>query len=348
MPIISGQERAGLTRRRALRTMATAAAYLPLAGRAGRAGTPALRIARQFGIGYAQLTLMEGRRLIERHAADAGLGAVEVTWSTFRSSDQMNDALLSGSLDIACLGVPGLGMIWDRTAGGRSEVKELVGFNIAPIQLVTREASVRTVADFRPGMKIALPAVKVSNQAIFLQMAAAKLWGPAEYARLDPLTVSMSHPDALVALLSGAGEIGSYFGSPPFTQRALKSPGIHAVTDSVEILGAPASFNVLGTATRFYEGSSGLVKAFLGALEDATAIINADKPAAAATYARVTGDKTAVVELAEVMTSGMTYTLDVQGTLPIMQFMANAGVLKHRPNSWTDYMLPSAAARAGS
>src|SRR4051794_27769070 len=85
---------------------------------------------------------------------------------------------------------------------------------------------VKTIADYKPGMKIALPAVKVSNQAIFLQMAAAKLWGPAEFARLDPLTVSMSHPDALIALLSG-GEITSYFGAPPFTQQALKAPGIH-------------------------------------------------------------------------------------------------------------------------
>ena len=260
----------------------------------------------------------------------------------------MNDALLSGSLDIACLGVPGLGMIWDRTAGGRSEVKALTGFNIAPLQLVTREPTVQTVADFRPGMKIAMPAAKVSNQAIFLQMAAAKVWGTAEYARLDPLTVSMSHPDAIVALLSGKGEIGSYFGSPPFTQRALKSPGIRVVTGSVEILGAAASFNLLGTATRFYDGSPGLVRAFLGALEEATAMINADKPAAAATYARMTGDKTDVAELAAVMTSAMTYTLDVQGTLPIMQFMASTGVLRHRPNAWTDYMLPSAVARPGS
>ena len=31
-----------------------------------------------------------------------------------------------------------------------------------------------------------------------------------------------------------------------------------------------------------------------------------------------------------------------------MQFMANTGVLKHTPKSRTDYMLPSAAARAGS
>ena len=232
------------------RTLLATTLAIPLI-RQARAETPRLRLAKQYGIGYAQMAILEEQKLIEKHAAAAGLGAIEVTWSTFRSSDVMNDALLSGNLDIASLGVPGLATIWDRTQATRSEVKGLVGLNIAPLSLVTREPGVRTLADFRPGMKIALPAVKVSNQAIFLQMAAATLWGPAEFARLDPLTISMSHPDAVIALLSG-GEITSYFGSPPFTQRALKNPAIHEVTNSTAILGAPASFNVLAAPTRFY------------------------------------------------------------------------------------------------
>jgi NitT/TauT family transport system substrate-binding protein len=178
-------------------------------------------------------------------------------------------------------------------------------------------------------------------------MAAAKFWGPAEFARLDPLTVSMSHPDALIALLSG-GEITSYFGAPPFTQQALKAPGIHEVTNSAEILGKPASFNLLGTSTRFYDDNPKLAAAFIAALRAATDAINADKAKAAATYARVTGDKTPLADIIAVMTSGVTYTLDVQGTLPICQFMSFTGVLKHHPQAWTEYMLPSATANPGS
>lgn len=329
------------------RTLLGAGLAAPLIARSAHAETTRLRIARQFGVGYAQMALLEDQKLIEKHAAEAGLPPLEVTWSTFRSSDVMNDALLSGSLEIACLGVPGLATIWDRTMGGRSEVKGLSGLNLAPLTLLTREPAVKTIADYKPGMKIALPAVKVSNQAIFLQMACAKLWGPAEYARLDPLTVSMSHPDAVVALLSG-GEITSYFGSPPFTERALKAPGVHVVTNSVQILGEPASFNILGTPTRFLNENPRVVGAFLAALRAATEAINADKTRAAEAYLRVTGDKTPLPDLVEVMTNGVTYTLDVRGTLPICQFMASIGTLKHRPQSWKDYMLPSATGGAGS
>lgn len=335
-------QRPGLRRRALLGGLAA-----PLVARSARAEATRLRIARQFGVGYAQMALLEEQKLIEKHAAEAGLGTVEVTWSTFRSSDVMNDALLSGSLDIACLGIPGLVTIWDRSQGGRSEVKGLSGLNLAPLTLVTREPAVKTIADYTPGMKIALPAVKVSNQAIFLQMAAAKLWGPGEYARLDKLTVSMSHPDAVVALLSG-GEITSYFGAPPFSQRALRAPGVHQVTNSLEILGEAASFNILGTPTRFYNENPRLASAFLTALRDATDAINADKAKAAEIYLRVTQDKTPLPEIVEVMTSGVTYTLDVRGTLSVSQFMASTGVLKHRPQTWTDYMLPSATANQGS
>jgi NitT/TauT family transport system substrate-binding protein len=339
-PIVS------LTRRAAL-ALPTIALPAILLARPARAEASRLRIARQFGLGYAQMSLIEDGRLIEKHAAAAGLGPVEVTWSTFRSSDVMNDALLSGGLDIASLGVPGLLTIADRTAGARFEVRGLCGFNVAPIALVTREPGVRGIADYRPGMKIALPAAKVSNQAIYLQMAAARQWGMAEFTRLDPLTVSMSHPDAVAALLSG-GEITSYFGAPPFTQRALKGPEVHEVTNSTAILGKPASFNMLGMPTRFYEGNPLLVRAILAALDEATAAVNADKPAAAAVYARLTNDRTPVTELAEVMGSAMTYTLGSTGTLPIAQFMAAAGVLKRSPAAWTDYVHPSAVSYGGS
>ena len=37
-----------------------------------------------------------------------------------------------------------------------------------------------------------------------------------------------------------------------------------------------------------------------------------------------------------------TYTLDVRGTLPIMQFMAARGILKHTPQSASDYLLGDA------
>ena len=84
---------------------------------------------------------------------------------------------------------------------------------------------------------IALPAVKVSIQAVTLQMAAEKAFGEGQQGKLDALTVSLSHPDAQVALLSGASEITAHFGSPPFQYQQLEKPGIRTVLNSYDVAG---------------------------------------------------------------------------------------------------------------
>ena len=90
-----------------------------------------------------------------------------------------------------------------------------------PLYLDTRNPDVKTIKDFTDKDKIALPAVKVSIQAVTLQMAAEQAFGDGQQDRLDPLTVSMSHPDAQTALLSGQSEITAHFGSPPFQYQQL-------------------------------------------------------------------------------------------------------------------------------
>ena len=70
-----------------------------------------LRIAKQYGLAYLQMMVMEDQKIIEKNAKAAGLGDLKVTWATFRSSDVMNDALLSSSVDFVCLGIPGIATI---------------------------------------------------------------------------------------------------------------------------------------------------------------------------------------------------------------------------------------------
>ncbi len=161
-----------------------------------------IRFARQFSMGYLQFNLMERHRLVEKHARMAGIPEPKVVWATFNSPAAMNDALLSGSIDIVAGGVPGLLTIWARTHGSANAVKGVAAFSSQPILLNTRNARVKNLTDFTEQDKIAVPAVKISLQAVMLQMAAAKQWGREQFARLDPLTVGMSPPDATVALLS--------------------------------------------------------------------------------------------------------------------------------------------------
>ncbi len=82
--------------------------------------------------------------------------------------------------------------------------------------LITSNPAIHTVKDFSDKDRIAVQGVKISAQALVLEMAAAQAFGEENYAKLDPLTIQMSHPDALAALLSGHSEITAHLGVAPF------------------------------------------------------------------------------------------------------------------------------------
>jgi NitT/TauT family transport system substrate-binding protein len=294
------------------------------------------------------MIVMEDQKIVEANAKAAGMPDLKVTWATFRSSDVMNDALLSGSVDFVCLGIPGIATIWAKTKGNL-EVKAASGFNFLPLQLNTRNPNIKSLRDFTEKDKIALPAVKVSMQAILLQMAAAKEFGEGNYAKLDPLTVSMSHPDAMASFLSGAGEINNHFTSPPFMQKELEKPGVTKVLNSVDVLGGPISFNVVAATTKFHNENPKLYALFMKSLQDATDFINRDKRAAAEIYLRVTKDKSSVDDILKIINDPqIEYSLVPKNTMKMIDFMFTAGTIKVKPASWKELFFPNKHGVAGS
>lgn len=301
-----------------------------------------LRAAKQFGLGYIQYMLMEDQKLVEKQAKAAGLGDITVEWNTFRSSDVMNDALISGSIDFVSLGVPGMMTIWDRTKGAM-DVKGAAGLNALPLALMVRDDSIKSLKDYTEKHRIAMPAVKVSNQAILLQMAAEKEFGVGQHGRLDTLTLTMSHPDATIAMLSGNQEVTSNFSSVPFQQRQAKVAGARRLMSSTEILGGPFTFNLVATTTKFRTENPKLYKAFLDALNEATAIVNKDKQFAAETYLKVSKEKTPVEDILALLNDPENqFTTKVSAVEPMVQFMARTGNFKNKPASAKDLLFPEA------
>jgi NitT/TauT family transport system substrate-binding protein len=198
------------------------------------AKVPEVRIARQLSMGYLQFNIMEHDQLLEKHAKALGIAEIKVAWTIFNSPAAMDDALLSGSIDIVSGGAPGLLTIWARTQATPNPVRGVAASSSQPMLLNTRKENIKTIADFSDQDKIAVPAVKVFVQAMMLQMAAAKRWGQASYDKLDPLTVGMSPPDACAALPSGLTGISSVFGVPPFQYQQLDNAGIHTVLSSYD------------------------------------------------------------------------------------------------------------------
>jgi NitT/TauT family transport system substrate-binding protein len=313
------------------------------------AQAPEMRFARQFSMGYLQFNLMEKHQLLEKHAKAAGISEVKVVWATFNSPAAMNDALLSGSVDIVSGGVPGLLTIWARTQGTPNAVKGIATFSSQPILLNTRNPNVKTIADFTEQDKIAVPAVKISLQAMMLQMAAAKQWGQANFAKLDPLTVGMSPPDATIAILSESAGITSVFSVPPFQFQQLEKPGIHTVLNSYEVFGGPHTFTVAWTSSQFRDKNPALYKALIAAFTEATEMLNKDVREASQLWIDNVKSKLTVEKVAEIAAGKQVkWTMVPESTLKYAEFMHAVGTIKVKPADWKELFFPEIHGLPGS
>ena len=307
-----------------------------------------VRLARQFGIHYLPLVIMEHEKLIEKEALAKGI-PLKVTWAQLSGGASMNDALLSGAIDFAAGGVGPLIVIWDKTQGGRGDVKGVCAVSDVPMTLVTRNPEIKSIKDFTEKDKIALPAVKTSMQAVTLQMAAAKEWGDAAFERLDRLTVSMRHPDGFAALLSGRGDVNSHFTAAPYDFEELKAPGMHKVLDSFDVYGGPATLIVLYGTEKFHDQNPVVFRIVLDAMEKAMELIRTDKTRAAEIYLAVTKEKTSVADMVAMLNNPkINFKIAPSATFPVAEFMYRTGRIKNKPATWKDLFFPDIRDLPGS
>jgi len=258
----------------------------------------------------------------------------------------VTDALLAGSLQFASGGSPGAMLLWDRTRGA---IKSCFAMNATNQKLVTVRPDLKAIKDLQPTDRIALPAVKTSPQAIFLQMGAVKAFGPSEWAKFDSLTIARAHPDSMAQMLSKS-EINCHWTSTPFQERELANPAVHEVANSFEIMGMPSvtPTSIYGNAA-FREANPTVWKAVIAAFAEATDFILKNPRQAAELYLANSGDKDTLDNtLAAMKSPGNEFTLQPRGFMKTMEFMATIGLVKKKPDNLADLFFPEAKDLGGS
>jgi NitT/TauT family transport system substrate-binding protein len=322
----------------------TLAALLLAAATPVRAEVAEITVAQQYGVSFLPMMLMEQAGLVEKHAKAAGLGSLKVDWIKVGGPAVMNDGLLSGTMHFVAQGAPSLITLWDKTRDGIG-VKGVAAMTTYPLYLVTRNPEVKAIKDFTAKDKIAVPSVKISTQAIMLQMAAAQTWGEKDYARLDPLTISLAHPDAVLALTNNTAGVNAHFATSPFYEQEIKLSGAHLVTTNYEILGGPATAVLVSATTRFRQANPKVYQAFYDALSEGIAAVNKDKRAAAKLYLELANDRKNSVDdiVAIIADKDYAFTLMPQKVFKTAEFMAKIGTVKHAPKSVADLFFPEIA-----
>ena len=260
----------------------------------------------------------------------------------------MNDALLSGTLSFGVGGPPPMLTLWDKTRAG-IQVKGVCAEATMPLLLNTRNPNLKSVRDLSEKDRIAVGAVKVSIQAVLLQMAAAKEFGADNFTRFDPLTVGMNSPDATAALRSGAGEVDVNFSLPPFQYAEIKQAGIHTLASSNDIMGGSHTFTLVYTTAQFHDANPKVYGAFLAAIKEAIDMINRDKRGVASTYIEMTHSKESVADIVAIIDDpDVKFTMTPARTMKFADFMYQIGSLKKKPDSWKDYFFEEIHALPGS
>ena len=177
-----------------------------------------------YGLVYLPTYVVVDRQLIQKHAAAAGLGDIKVTLRNMASGPVTSDMILADDADIGMGGWGPAFIMWDKTQGAQ-KVRAIMPLSSSAIVMLSIDPRIKSLRDFRDGDKIGISAIKVTDQAVTLQMAAAKEWGWDQRFRLDPLTISVSNPDGMAALLSGQTEVKNHFTIVPFTVLEEESQG---------------------------------------------------------------------------------------------------------------------------
>jgi NitT/TauT family transport system substrate-binding protein len=287
------------------------------------------RIAKQYGLSYLPLIVLEEQKLIEKNAKKAGLGDIKILWVTFGGGASANDALLSNSVDLISNGAAPFLRLWDKTKG---KVKAICALDRSHIVLNSSNPRIKTLKDFTDKDKIALPSAKVSLSALILQIAAAKEFGIKNYDKLDSLSVTLKHPDALIALTSGKSEITAHVATEPFITLEQQNKNVHEVFSSNDLVEGGFSLNLISATEKFYSENREFITVFLNSLHEADIWIKNNKKEAAKLYVKAAKSKESVDLIEKILNSpNVDYDINPLNVTVFGDFLHEIGAIKSKP-----------------
>jgi NitT/TauT family transport system substrate-binding protein len=293
------------------------------------------------GVGFLPLLVIQKHQLIEKQAKALGLPNLHVRWINIGGPSVMNDALLSGSADFITAGPPAFLTLWDRTRTS-AKVEGVAAMSSMPMYLNTRADHLKKLDDITDKDKIAVTAIKVSIPSLIMQIYAKQHYN--QPTRFDKFTVTMTHPDAVIALLSGSSAVDAHFTSPPFAQREKKDPRVRTILTSDDVMGGSTTFTMVSTTAKFREQNPKVYAAVLKAIDEANKLIVADKKSAAALLPEFPAQ-----EVIDVLNDPHTkFTTTPENVMKYAEFMHSIGSIKNRPASWKDLFFPEIHAAPGS
>jgi NitT/TauT family transport system substrate-binding protein len=318
---------------------------------AANAEVQAVRIGETFGLTHLPSYIVEDLHLIEKHAAENGLGGVKVEVTRVGNGNVVTDLLLSGNVDIAISGVIPFMMLWDKTRGS-SKVRAIASMSECNVFLFTADPKISSLDDYAVADRIAMTDVKSTTWALLLQMAAAKRYGWDQRGKFEPLSVAMANGEAMAAMLSGKTEVKSHMTMLPYSDVERGSGSIKTILSSHDILGGRYSAAVAFSTEKFNSENPKISAAVADAFDEAMEFIGSHPREAAEIYNKHEPQKNGVEPVVKMMDPDGPDQLQFSSAPAAFgvfaDFMYRSGMLKEKANSWKDFFFERAWSKAGS
>lgn len=278
---------------------------------------PVIGIAQQYGIAYAPLNIMKEKGILEKK-----LPGVTIRWQQFGGPAAIRESMMNGEVDFGFMGIAPVligidnGMEW----------KYATGISSNQVAIVTHSPGIKTLADFTEQDRIAILSPGCTQHVLLCMLADQQLGDPMA---LDSQLVSMSHPDALQALLSDT-EITAHVATPPYIQQEVEA-GMSVMATGEEIMGMPFTF-ISGVAmTDFYEEHRDWYDAFIEALDESIDYINNNMEECVQILSPVYGiSEEALME--QMTYNGTIYSNRLEGIPQLSAAMEKMGLTKGNPD----------------
>jgi NitT/TauT family transport system substrate-binding protein len=280
-----------------------------------------IRIGVGHGIGFLPLYLASDLKLFDKHAKAAGLPQ-RIVVERYNSAAPLRQAMNKGELAAGAVGLSAFLL-------ARETPKPMVaisGVTTLPLVLLTAQPNIRSISDFRPGQRIAVP-LSTSPQLRYLRLQADQLPNLGLWTRLQQQLVIMPHQDALEAMTVGKRELSS-----------------------VDVLGGKSSFFVIAASRTTLAANPKLAEVVAKAIDEASAIIGKDPKRAAVTWLKYEPSHSFDVRAVEAVLRDLKdeFGSGVYGVSATAALMNREGKLNGAVANWKDVVAPVIAAGPGS
>jgi NitT/TauT family transport system substrate-binding protein len=289
-------------------------------------------IAYQPGVGYTPLIIVKQQKTLEKQ-----FPGTQFDWKVLSSGAAITNGVISGDIQIGAQGIAPVLVGWAQGV----DWKIIAPLDWGDLWLMAKDPNIKTIADLK-GKRIAMPSPTSIQAAVLRKMAQVKL-GDAK--ALDSGIVSMDHPDALQALMSG--QVDAHLTSAPF-QLQEKVRGAHVVARSYQYFGAH-SFLAAAMTQKFYNENTAFATTFYKDVVAAQKLINANPTKVAHLLQDDSGGLPSWRQYKQWLgASGLNFTNRPLGLMRFATFMNRIGMISKTPSNWKDLAFPPVQATKGS